>query len=145
MNPYEPPASEIGQVGSPRGFYSVAQITAAAFVGGPYAACIMIANNYARVGRMDLRTRWLVWGMAGTVVLIAAAFDLPENITSALPIGYTIGFFDAAKRLQRTDWAAHSAAGARNQSWWKALGLSLLVFLSMMGIILAVSLFLAEH
>jgi hypothetical protein len=74
MSPYEPPASAIEPRKIDLTFYTVGQITVAAFLGAPVAACGLIAHNYRQVEQASLGRQWLIWGFGGTAAVLVISF-----------------------------------------------------------------------
>jgi len=106
--------------------YSPGQIALAAFLGSPLAACWFWSRNYRVLGQFRAATQCLVWGSVGTAALVAISFVLPESFPGlAIPVGYTVGFRQAAKLVHGGTVAQHLSAGGRLGSWWAVAGVSL--------------------
>lgn len=145
MNPYAPPESSIERPKTNLTFYSVGQITVAAFIGAPVAACILIAHNYRQVDCANLGKKWLISGFIGTGVLSVVSYFLPDNFPNmAIPIGYTIGFSQAAKGLRSTHWLPLVEPEARQESWLKVIGIALLSLVLLVLAIFAILLMIPE-
>jgi hypothetical protein len=118
---------------SPSGIlYSPGQIGLAAFLGSPVAACWFMAGNYRELGQPGTARTWMIWGIVGTVALFTVNWFLPAWIpNSAIPVGYTIGFLNAAKQTHGSATSTDRlvATGRRLAPWWKVSGISLLFFI----------------
>lgn len=119
--------------------YSPGQIALAAIIGSPIAACWYFARNYRALGKSESAKHCLVWGSVGTVVLFAIIFilsfivhlQLPNQV---IPIGYTLGLREAAKRIHGGTVAQHISAGGRLGSWWSVAGVSLLFMVGVLAV-----------
>ena len=126
--------------------YSPGQIALAAFLGAPVAACWFISRNYRQLDQPQAARQWFMWGVVGTVVLFIVAWFLPDRFPAqAVPIGYTFGFFHAAKQLWSDTIATHRAANGRLASWWAVAGISLLFLAAIFTLILGVIFALPEE
>lgn len=122
-----------------RRLYSPGQIALAAFIGSPIAACWFFGRNYRELGKPESTKQWLVWGSVGTVALFAVIFilsfivriNLPNQV---IPIGYTFGLREAAKRIHGSTVTEHLSAGGRLGSWWFVVGLSLLFLIAVAAV-----------
>lgn len=125
---------------SPSGvLYSPGQIALAAFLGGPAAAGWFLSRNFRQLEDPRTGRKWLVGSIVGTLALLACAWFLPENFpTQALPVGYTIGFYQIAKNLQAGDVSYHLSEGGRKGSWWTVAWISLLFLAAFLGLLFAV-------
>jgi hypothetical protein len=109
--------------------YSPQQIAVAALLGTPMAASWLFAGNFAVLGEHRARQRALVWGIVGTVVIIAIAFVLPARFPApVLPMAYTMGLRELAKQQQGAAFQNHLAAGGERQSNWRVVGIGLGAF-----------------
>jgi hypothetical protein len=125
-NPYASPTNESAAL--PRiTLYSPGHIAWATFLGAPIAGCVLLALNYKRFGDATSATLALIFGLIGTVVLLAIAFVLPDNFpNSVLPAAYTFGMFQCAKSLQGDALEHRLANGATKGSGWAAAGIGIL-------------------
>ena len=139
-NPYSPPAAPIADVVSAGTLYSPRQIFAASFLGSPIAAAWFIHRNFMTLGHESrgLRTLWL--GLAATVAVLVAGFFLPKNFPNVLvPLAYSIAINQYALFLFKAPYVAHLIAGGRTGSWWRVIGVSLLVLLTILGVLFAIA------
>jgi hypothetical protein len=144
MNPdlYKPPNAALTETGSETGaLYSPLQVAGASLLGGPIAACWLLAENYAELGNPDARRKALIWGVAGTIAILASAFALPQGFPSSiLPTAYSFGLYQVAKTFQGPEIDARLAAGQRKQSVWRVIGIGLvslvLIFAALIAILL---------
>lgn len=140
---HQPPSEELGDSrpvpASP--LYSSFQVGLAAFLGGPFAACWLLATNFAALGKPDARRQALLWGAVSTALLLALSFTLPAKFPQAvIPITYTVGLSQAARTYQGAAFAAHLAAGGRLGSYWRVVGVALssLVVLVALGVAIGI-------
>jgi hypothetical protein len=142
LEAYQPPRSEIPQsapTASSGKLYSPGQVAAAAFLGAPIGAVILMAANYRLLGRARSRRIALIAGIGGTAALLLVSFFLPEKFpNSALPIAYTIALRTIADRLQGPAYAAHLAAGGARQSHWRVVGIALACLSGLLVLMIAV-------
>ena len=124
LNPYQPPTADSPAPTSAQArLYTAQQIGIAAFLGGPIAGCLLLASNYAALGRASRRVQAIVWGFVSTVLVILVGLALPKNFpNSILPVAYTSALYQYAKTMQGPDFQARLAAAGR-QSTWKAVGI----------------------
>jgi hypothetical protein len=84
---------------------------------------LLLASNYAALGRASRRVQAIVWGFVSTVLVILVGLALPKNFpNSILPVAYTSALYQYAKTMQGPDFQARLAAAGR-QSTWKAVGI----------------------
>jgi hypothetical protein len=108
-------------------------------LGGPIAACWLLAENYAVFGDPGARTQALIWGVVGTVAILGAAFVLPEGFPSSiLPTGYTLALYQIAKTFQGPGIDARFAAGHRKQSVWRVIGIGVVCLVLIFGALMAI-------
>ena len=125
--------------------YSPGQIALAAFLGSPLAACWFWSRNYRQLNQPRSANQCLVWGIAGTAVLLTVSFFLPEHFpNSAIPIGYTVGLRQAAQQTHGGTVTQHIAAGGHLGSWWAVVGISLGCLLLVIAVIFGVVLLLPD-
>jgi hypothetical protein len=120
--------------------FSPKQIATAAFLGAPIAACWFLSRNYRALDQGRSAVQSLLWGVLGTAALLGISFFLPDNFPNqALPLGYTFGLYQFAKRMQGETVAEHVATGGRLGSWWKVVGVSLvflvLIVIAIFGVV----------
>jgi hypothetical protein len=126
--------------------YSPGQIALASFLGAPLAACWLWSHNYRRLGEARRATRCLIWGVAGTAILVTIAFFLPEHFPSTvIPIGYTVGLYQVAKQSFGTAITQHLAAGGRPGSWWAVVGVGVAGLCIVLAVIVGISLLLPSE
>jgi hypothetical protein len=111
----------------PYKLYTTGQVVLAAFLGGPVGAFILLAINYARLGKS-----WAVWGTIGLGVLTSLALmaisvalpDSPPGPILAIPLCLVV--WGLARFLQGSICDAHVRAGGTAPSSWAAAGFGLL-------------------
>lgn len=121
-------------------FYSPMQISFAAFIGSPVAACWCFAQNYKQLGKPETAFKWLLWGGGGSFIALLVLCLLPfsKNLPHyIIPLVYSIGLREVANRIQGDIIKQHISAGGRLVSWWKVVGISLLFLVIVMGILFA--------
>ena len=124
LDVYQTPKGEVPASSKAQGkVYTPPQVGIATFLGGPIAGSLLLASNYATLGRRSARTQALVWGVVGTAAALAVALVLPKNIPhSSLPVTYTAALYHFAKTSQVGDYQTRLATAGR-QSHWKAVGI----------------------
>jgi hypothetical protein len=151
VNPYEAPranegpgdAALSGAEAPTYRLYSPQQIGLGAFLGAPIAACWFLARNYRHLGNDEAANQSLVWGTLSTIAILAICFFLPDGFPNQLiPIAYTVGLLQLAKKLQGDAVAKHIAAGGRLGSSWEVAGVGLLCLVVILAIIFGVVFFI---
>jgi hypothetical protein len=121
--------------------YSPKQVSLAAFIGSPVAACWCLASNYRQLGNANAAQKWLIWGGGGSFILlvllcmIPGAQRLPHYI---IPLAYALAFQEVAKRIQGDAVAQHISAGRGLASWWLVVGISLLFLIGVFGLLMVI-------
>ena len=121
--------------------YSPKQVSLAAFLGSPVAACWCLARNYRQLGNLGSAQKWLIWGGGGSFVflvivcMIPGAQQFPHII---IPLAYSLAFQEVAKRIQGDAVAQHISTGGRLASWWLVVGISLLFLIGVFGLLMLV-------
>src|SRR5258708_2311340 len=106
--------------------YSPFQVGLAAFLGGPFASCWLLAANYAALGKPSARRNAWLWGIGSTAVLVAVSLFLPVKFPRAIiPIAYTVTLAQIAHTYQGEAFDAHLAAGGPRRSTPRLLGFAL--------------------
>jgi hypothetical protein len=137
METIEPPTQKL---------YSPGQIALAAFLGSPLAACWFFARNYRQLDQPKIAKQYLIWGGIGTAAMLVIAFFLPDRFpNSVIPIGYTLGLFQAAKHIHGTTVARHVSAGGSLGSWWSVVGVSLLILTIVLAAVFGVVFILPDE
>jgi hypothetical protein len=108
--------------------WSPGAIGVVAFLSGPAGALLMMAINYARLGK-----RSAAWSTAAATLVVSAgvlavAFIVPENNPAGLLIGLPVflGIWMSARLLQGELYDAHLSGGGAAASGWSAFGMGVL-------------------
>jgi hypothetical protein len=121
--------------------YSPQQISVAALIGSPVAACWCFARNFRQLGQPGVAQKWLIWGSGGSFIalliltMLPFSRHLPHYI---IPIAYSIAFREIAKRIHGEVVAQHISAGGRLVSWWFVVGISLLFLIGVFGLLVVI-------
>src|ERR1700724_2295790 len=104
--------------------YTTAQIATASLIGGPLPACWFIAHNFAALNHPDRRRRWIIGGIASVFVLLGLVVSgisqhFPQYV---LPVAYSLGLREWARKIQGEAITAHRAAGRSTGSWPVVIG-----------------------
>ena len=125
--------------------YTPGQVTLATFLGAPVAGSVLLASNARRLRSRSSPGLTVAFGVAGTLLLFALAYLLPDNVPSTvLPIGYTVAMYQVARQLQGFRVDSHLAAGGRKRSWWAAAGIGLAFMILVLLIAFAIALLLPD-
>lgn len=125
--------------------YTPGQVTLATFLGAPVAGSVLLAVNARRLRSRPSPGLTVVCGVAGTLVLFALAYLLPDNVpATAVPAGYTVAMFQVARQLQGSRVNNHLAAGGRKRSWWTAAGIGLASMVLVLLVALAIAALLPD-
>jgi hypothetical protein len=107
----------------------------AAFLGGPIAGWLLIARNYAQMGRTGARWAAILAGVVVTAIAIAVAFALPDakgtNLLPSLALG--ILTYLCAQMLQGTQFHEHTGRGGAKVSGWVVAGYILVGIVLILG------------
>ncbi len=133
-NPYAPPKAPVvattdGEVAAASGpLYTVHQITVATFLGSGIAGAWLAASNFNAVDQPIKARRWIWIGIAATVAMLGISFVLPDRIPGfILPLAFAFG----ARAVATTEFGwilrDHERVGGDIRSWWKVVGICLLV------------------
>jgi hypothetical protein len=120
---------------------SKAQIGVGTFLGGPIAATFFIAENYKNLGDKSTYQKTLIYGTLATIALFAALFLIPETSkipSQVFPIAYLVSVNAYIQQFQLPLILAHTAAGGKQNSWLRTVGISILFLLITVLIIGAV-------
>jgi hypothetical protein len=122
-----------------RKLYSVNQIAVATLLGSVAAGSLLLAQNFAALGRFGMRARTLGCGVLATIALVALNVSFPS--VPGLGFGLNVASLALmrvlAQDMQGDEIAARLSEGGQLHSFWWALLLSLLFNLLL---VLAVSL-----
>jgi hypothetical protein len=119
----------------PYKLWSPGAIGAVAFLAGPVGALMMMAINYARLGKRSAAAVTAVCCVVGPIALIAVASALPDNnpigFILAIPVFVTIWM--TARSLQGGLYEAHLGAGGETASGGSAVGMAVLGLVLFLG------------
>jgi hypothetical protein len=107
--------------------YTLWQVVAATFLGGPIAGTWLLGANYASLGQPENRKKALLYGSIATVILlILVLFILPEGTPNSLiPVVSCVLMMSIAKSQQESLVNAHLARGGAKGSGWYVVGIGL--------------------
>ena len=144
-NPYSPPSVDVAF--APRiTLYSPGQIAWATFLGAPIAGCWLLALNYKRLGQATAAGAAVAVGLAGTVLLFAIAFVLPDNFpNSVMPAIYVFCTYQIVKQLQGKTFEERLAIDGQKGSGWIATGVGILCMILVMAALVAVLFVMPEE
>jgi hypothetical protein len=127
-----------------RRLFSVTSIVVSAFLGGPTAGFVLMAVNYARLGRRRAAVTTLVVGLAVTAGAVTAGFYLPEKFPApALAVPLLVVVWVSAQSLQGDAVARHQAAGGPMASTGTAVIVGLCVLVVFIGLLVGGAFLLA--
>jgi len=125
------------QAGEPRyKLFDVANITLAAFLGGPLAGSILLGVNYQRLG--DQGKAWSSY-LCGAAVMAAACglgFVIPHGVQYPIAIGLIAAMRQVAERLQGPAIAKHVDAGGKLATKWIGFGVGMAFLTLVVGLVL---------
>ena len=144
-NPYAPPKSPVEaglRDSAPTApsvpLYSTAQITVATFFASAFAGAWLGAANFRAIGQPLLANRTLRWGLGLAIVTMGLGFLLPDKLPNyILPLAVTFAVRGVAIRHFDVVLAAHKKAGGELRSWWRVVGISLLVLAILLVVVFA--------
>lgn len=115
---------------------SAGQVGLATFLGGPMAGWLLIARNYAKLGRRGAWFGTLVAGVLATAATVAVLMLLPEQTGGAklLPAVVSLAItYGCAQFLQGATLQEHMDQGGQNASGWVVLGSVVLGLVLLIG------------
>jgi O-antigen/teichoic acid export membrane protein len=146
-NPYAPPKApvvdavddEVSAASSP--LFTIHQITVATFLGSGIAGAWLAASNFNAVNQPTKARKWIWIGIAATIAMLGISFLLPDRFPNfILPLAFAFG----ARAIATTEFGwilrDHEKAGGDLRSWWKAVGITLLVCAIVFAVAFAVML-----
>jgi hypothetical protein len=145
---YKPPRSDLNAPPSAASglalegkLYSIRQITAGTFLGGPLAGTMLMAANFREMGRVSTARNTLVGGVAASILVSLLAVILVDRFpSSALPVAYVLSLRAFANSVQGPQLAGHFSAGGGRQSNWRVLGIALACMAGLLVAVVVVSL-----
>jgi hypothetical protein len=124
---------------SPAPTYTLAspgQIGLATFLGGPMAGWLLIARNYAKLGRSGSLWAAVFVGVVVTAVAVAIAMVLPDNIgrVNFVPALVLVAItYGCAQMLQGAAIQEHLANGGQTASGWVIVGYLVIGIVLLLG------------
>ncbi|MEQ8789055.1 MAG: hypothetical protein RIC55_22270 [Pirellulaceae bacterium] len=132
------PAAEVGASG--RKLFTPNQVALAAFLGAPLGGSIVLAINFARLGKGAAAMTAMALGAAASTVILALAMmvTLPTGAGGLLGLAYALAMRAVAQRLQGEAIEAHTNSGGASASAWAAAGIALAALLLQFVVLLTV-------
>lgn len=116
--------------------FSPTHVGVATFLGSPLAGAIIMAVNYARLGRAQAARTAVVLGAIGTGLLVAVGFALPDEVpSSGLGIAGLAVMSLVARKMQSAAFEEHIRRGGKKASGWNAAGVGALCVVAMLAVI----------
>ena len=149
-NPYQSPAAAWGEYSGQDGLeahsphyklYSIGSIVLATFLGSPLAGGVLMAINYARLGRTAAAIHAVVWSAAAITAIIGGTMLLSDdtNIPNLVAIApQVIGMYFVARALQERDIESHQQSGGQLASAWGAAGIAIAAAVLILVVLFAV-------
>ena len=104
-----------------------------------------MGKNYKTLQRDELARQSLIIGIVSTVILLAAAFALPDDFpNSGLAIGSIFAMAHCYKHAQEETFNTHIANGGKKGSWGVAIGLGVLFMAFIVAIVVGTIMLLPE-
>ena len=143
QNPYAAPYAAPARIAS--SLYTAGHVSLATFLGTPLGGSVVLALNEHRLGRQGGAIKALLFGVLGTVFLVALGFILPDGFPSfPFGLGSLLLMGWIARSRQGEAVRVHLASGGRAASGWGAAGIGLLsllvVFVPLVAILVVVEL-----
>ncbi|SRR6266446_3068552 len=126
--------------------HSRAAVTLATVIGLPIAGCILLAQNYQRLGNTRAARNAMAWGASTSLLLLAVGFILPDSVPHfILPLAYTIAMYNLASAIQGSTYSSHITNGGARSSLWMAVGVGFLCLFVVLGILFVAALLFPER
>ena len=111
------------------------------------AAAWFAAANFRALARYQQARRFILLGIAATVVAMLVAFAVPQSMPrTTWPLIYSFAIYFLASRIFEGECAAHQSKGGRRGSWWRVIGVSLLFSIAILAVMyVTVMLYLYIH
>src|SRR5262245_63623855 len=120
-DPYAAPSAVVADAPPlQRKLYSVNQIAVATLVGSVAAGSLLMAQNFAALGRFGMRARTLGCGIFATIALVALRAALPgiPALALGLNIAALVVMRTLAQDMQGDEIAARLSTGSQLHSFW---------------------------
>jgi len=119
-------------------YYSSMQITVATLIGGPLAGGYLASRDHTLFGDPGKGRLALVISSVVIIVLLYLGSILPpQNARSGLPFLAVIGYRVYSAYAFDSTIAQRRSEGWLQYSWWRAVGISLVILMAMIAIIVA--------
>jgi hypothetical protein len=123
---FDEPADRPRRSRPPYTLASPGQVGLAAFLGGPMAGFLLIARNYAKLGRGSACAAAIAAGVMLTVAAVGFGIWLPDNTGPAMNLAIAaplwIATYLAALALQKSAYDVHVRRGGGRTSGWALIG-----------------------
>ena len=143
QNPYAPPKAPVSDLATRDGapvaaegpLYSPNQVGVAAFLASAFAGAWLMAADYRATGQ-PIKARNALWiGALTTLATIGLGFVLPDKFpNSVLPLAVAFGMRAVAEKEFNAILKDHDAAGGALHSWWRVVGISVLIIVALFAI-----------
>jgi tetratricopeptide (TPR) repeat protein len=112
------------------------QVCVTSVLGSPITGGVLLAHNAKAVGQLKNAKKYLWTSIVATIVMIiACSFLLPERVgTYLIPVSVALGMGLWYRNVQGGLLASGRYPGAPRASWWPALGISILVAVTVVGV-----------
>ena len=119
-------------------FYSPRQIGVASLLGSPLAAAWFISRDYSVLADERREIRYLWFGLAATIFVLAVALALPQKTPNVLwPLIYSMVIEQWAKSQFDGPYKRHIGDGGSQGSWWVVIGVGVLALFAIIGMAFA--------
>ncbi len=119
-------------------FYNLRAIVIGTFIGGPFAGAYLSASNFKMIGEHGKAIR--TWVLAVVLFAIIIFMSLIPGLENIPALVYSFVFcmtaYYAAKHWQGSRLLNHLEARGTFYSTWRAVGVSVIFLLLMLGLIL---------
>jgi hypothetical protein len=118
--------------------FTIHQITLATFLGSGIAGAWLAASNFNAVDQPIKARRWIWIGIAVTIAMLGVSLLLPDRFPGfILPLALAFG----ARALATTEFGwilrDHEKVGGDLRSWWKVIGIVIVVCMIIFAIAFA--------
>jgi len=115
-------------------FYTKGWVMFASYLGGPFAGCYLVGQNFETLGRYEEAQKVYRAGIITTILFPIGILLIPTSILNAIPnvtipVTYSVLIYIYLIQSQGEIIEEHLRQGGKTRSGWRVAGIALLSFL----------------